>query len=487
MALYWGGTKGGAESIDCGNVTTGDTTDMSLVAWIRLPNNFSGAASVIDRRGNTAAKERFWLLALGDNAGKADFRFVRKYATTNALAITAKDYDTDDATWYFVAGTHLAGNAPKIYVGTQVTDIAEATYTTQTAPAGAQQTGAQPLSLGHHPTSVSTGFGGAIAVVGMFDAELSAADLRAMRLGGLRAILTRSDLTHAWVPALDGVSGSVYDIGPRSIIGATNVNGAMSGSFTQIANPGLLRGFPAVGPADWRQLAVPAAPTVSGGATLNLALSSSAAAEALVEASSTGSLTLASSATGVVEVEAAASVGLVISSSAAAGVAVEGAGSASLVISSSAAAAADVAATVAASLVIGSSVTGAVGDVGLSASAALSLVLASSAAGVAPVAGDTAESLVIGSSALAGADVVAAASAGLVISSSAGAVVVVTGTAAKGLVLGAMATGSIANNATLGNIIIAARQPPQFRVPGGRGSMRVPGGRGSFKAIGGRN
>lgn len=252
MALYWGGTKGGSQQVDCGNVTVGDSGNMSLCAWVRLPNNFSGAASVIDRRGGSATLHRFWILCVGDNAGKADFRFIRKHTTTDAVAISTQAFDTDDSTWYFVAGTHVAGAAPKLYVGTQTTDLAEVSYSSQTAPAGSLRTGAQPLSLGRQPTNTSTGFGGAIAVVGLFDTALSIGDLRAMRLGGLRTILSRTDLVHCWAPYLNGTSGTVYDIGARSIIAGTTINGTISGTLTQIENPGLLRGFPAVGPADWR-------------------------------------------------------------------------------------------------------------------------------------------------------------------------------------------------------------------------------------------
>lgn len=255
MALYWGGTKGGSDRVDCGNVTVGDSGDMSLAAWVRLPNNFTGAASVIDRRGSTATQHRFWILCVGDGAGAADFRFIRKHTTTDAVAISTQAYNTDDSTWYFVAGTHVSGAAPKLFVGTQTTDLAEVSYSSQTAPVGTLRTGAQPLNLGRRPTNTSTGFGGAIAVVGLFDTALSVGELRAMRLGGLRTILSRTDLVHCWAPYLNGTSGTVYDIGARSIIAGTTIDGTISGTLTQIENPGLLRGFPAVGPADWRPVA----------------------------------------------------------------------------------------------------------------------------------------------------------------------------------------------------------------------------------------
>lgn len=255
MALYWGGTRGGSQHVDLGSVTAGDTADMSICAWVRLPNTFSDDASILDRRSTTLASERFWFLALGNGAGKADFRFVRKHATTNAKAITTAAYDTDNDTWLFLGATHSAGNATRIYVGTQTTAVAEASYAVQVSPVGALQTGAQPMSIGRLPFNAGTGFGGAIAVVGMFDTELTGAELEALRLGGMGAILARPDLVHFWGTHLNGTTGTVYDIGPRSIIAATNVNGTISGTLTQVENPGLLRGFPAVGPADWRPVA----------------------------------------------------------------------------------------------------------------------------------------------------------------------------------------------------------------------------------------
>lgn len=291
MALYWGGTKGGNQSVDFGNVTTGDTTDMSIVAWVRTPNNFSGAGSVLDRRGDTVAKERFWLLSLGDNAGKADFRFIRGFTTTNASAISTQTFDTDDNSWYFIGGTHAGTAAPKLYWGTQSSAVAEVTYASQTAPAGALRTGAQPMSLGQKPAATNTGFGGAISLVAMFDVELTQAEIENMRLGGLKVILKNPNLTHCFVTSFYGTTGTVYDISPAAILAANNVNGTISGTLTQVENPGSMRSFPFVGYDDWSGIlataaAGPATITASSAVTIP-AVTVTSAAERIITTSST--------------------------------------------------------------------------------------------------------------------------------------------------------------------------------------------------------
>lgn len=180
MALNFNATSGYVNHGSGASLDDLPGTAISCVAWIY--RTADGANQQIITKDNSFPSGFGFLVdpELGTE-GTLRCNFYR--ATTTADSISGSSDVVPLNTWTFVAATYAPGTAPKLFIGSLTSQVAEVSaYGRQIAGAGAYLSdAAASLYVGNLQRTTSVDFNGRIARAGVWNRELSLGELQALQ------------------------------------------------------------------------------------------------------------------------------------------------------------------------------------------------------------------------------------------------------------------------------------------------------------------
>lgn len=166
------------DAIDHGSASTlDDISPVTSLFWLRMPTASNGGSALIisekTESSYTTCVREFFVNDVNDYF-QIEFQL---NGVSNALARSTETLSV--STWYFIGYSWDGSNAPKLYRGSQTSEVSETGYAIQQAGVGVYITDAgENYKVGKHPIGTEKGWLGDIAWHGLWNRVLTLEEIR---------------------------------------------------------------------------------------------------------------------------------------------------------------------------------------------------------------------------------------------------------------------------------------------------------------------